>query len=55
MGGVTGNREVLPAPQGFGQDLPALRLDPKQAEWRGQLCLFPRDEMCTSMRLLARQ
>lgn len=29
-GGVTGKREVPPAPKGFGQDLPTLRLDPKR-------------------------
>lgn len=39
-GGVTGKGEVLAAPRGFGQDLPSLRLDPRQTQWRGQLCLF---------------
>lgn len=49
-----GRREVPAAPQGSGQDLPTLGLDAKQAQWRGQLCLFPRDGMCTSTGFMPR-
>lgn len=46
-GGVRGSRDIPPAPEGFGQDLPTHSElgSQAQAEQRGQLCLFPGDEM----------